>query len=119
MATKRPEVEKLLYVLRKRVTREDLDWLSKANSKGYKNYKELIEPKDDLAKIDNSTVMIYSIQYLIDAIKREIAASYQYADIPKDHVRKFAEILGLSIPKKFNKRDVIAQILDNAKKATA
>lgn len=115
MATTRPEIEKLLKKLRDKVTKADLEWLKKEYSAGYKRYEELIETKDDLGEVSNTQALIYGIQYLIDAIKREIGNSYQYADIPKAYVKKLAEIMGIPIKGKFNKRDVINQILNDKK----
>lgn len=115
MATTRPEIEKLLKMLRNKVTKADLEWLKKEYFVGYKRYEELIESKNDLGEVSNTQALIYGIQYLIDAIKREMGNGYQYADIPKEYVKKFAEIMDIPIKEKFNKRNVINQILNDTK----
>lgn len=113
MATTRLNLEKIFEILRKKVTKEDLDWLKNKNPKGYKGYVEEIEKKRDIACINNTMTLALNIQCLIDAITREVNNSYyQYADIPKCYVVKLAIILKMPIPKKFKKGEMISSILE-------
>lgn len=114
MATTRKNIEKLLTLLRGKIKPGDLEWLEKAYYTGYKNYKEWIDPYDNLTNVVNKQALIYGVQYLIDAKKQEIGKDHQYTDIPLSYVKELAKILNVPLQKKINKKDAVDLILKSS-----
>ncbi|MFA6096056.1 MAG: hypothetical protein WC788_00330 [Candidatus Paceibacterota bacterium] len=111
--TLRPDLETMLELLRRRATKADLEWFRRTSPRRYERYEELIGNKDDLADVINAETITLGIQYLVDAITRKTGSVYQYSDIPKNYLPRLASILGVPVPKKFRKKELIAKILEN------
>lgn len=111
MATTRKNIEKLFNLIRGKIKPGDLEWLEKAYYTGYKNYKELIEPNDNLANVVNKQILICGVQYLIDAKKQEIGKDHQCTDIPLSYIKELAKILNVHLQKKIKKKDAVDLIL--------
>lgn len=104
--------EKILKMLREKATKNDLEWFRDKNPYRYERYLEMIDGKKSLADVANTEAIILGIQYLIDAITRVIGQEYHTSDIPKAYIPRLAGIVGISVPKKFKKNELIEKIID-------